>query len=108
MTNNTNYSIEIIRYNIPASSHSDFEQAYTAGGKILESSPYCMGYQVIKGEDEPDNYIVTIHWTSRPDHLQKFRSSEQFTGFFQCVKPFFNNILEMKHYHPALAAWSKS
>ncbi|HZG22952.1 MAG TPA: antibiotic biosynthesis monooxygenase [Chitinophagaceae bacterium] len=108
MTDHNSNSVEIIRYNIPGASHASFEQAYTMGGKLLEASPYCTGYHINKGDDEPDNYIVTIYWTSKDDHLTKFRTSEQFTGFFKFVKPFFNNIQEMKHYHPPLVSWSKS
>lgn len=107
MENSPNYSIEIIRYNIPSSGHTAFEKAYTEAGKLLEASPYCKGYNIIKGSDEPDHYIVTICWTSEADHLQKFRKSEQFAGFFQLVKPFYNNIQEMKHYLPPLVNWQK-
>jgi heme-degrading monooxygenase HmoA len=107
MEENQNYSIEIIRYNIPSSNYAAFEKAYIDAGKLLEASPYCKGYHVIKGSDEPDHYIVTIYWTSEEDHLQKFRKSGQFTGFFQLVKPFYSNIAEMKHYHPPLVNWKK-
>jgi len=107
MEDNQHYSIEIIRYNIPSSDYATFEKAYLEAGKLLEASPYCKGYHIIKGSDEPDHYIVTIYWTSEEDHLQKFRKSEQFTGFFQLVKPFYSNIAEMKHYHPPLVNWKK-
>ncbi|WP_218124266.1 antibiotic biosynthesis monooxygenase family protein [Chitinophaga filiformis] len=107
MEDNKDYSVEIIRYNIPASNYAAFEKAYLDAGKLLEASPYCKGYQIIKGSDEPDHYIVTIYWTSEEDHLQKFRKSEQFTGFFQLVKPFYSNIAEMKHYHPPLVNWKR-
>jgi heme-degrading monooxygenase HmoA len=107
MNDVNNYSVEIIRYNIPAMEHSAFEEAYKMAFKLLEASPYCKSYQLIKGADEPDNYIITINWTSIEDHLQKFRKSEQFGSFFHFVKPFFNNITEMKHYQPPLASWTK-
>src|SRR5688500_16535038 len=69
MEKKKNYSVEIIRYNISADQHQNFEQAYTSAGKYLQSSPYCLGYQLIHGKEEPDNYIVIIHWTSVDDHL---------------------------------------
>jgi heme-degrading monooxygenase HmoA len=82
MTASNNYSIEIIRYNVPSDGHAAFEEAYIKAGKHLESSPFCKGYHIIKGTEEPDHYILTIYWTSVEDHLQKFRKSEQFSAFF--------------------------
>ena len=107
MEKKKNYSVEIIRYNISGDQHQNFEQAYTNAGKYLQSSPYCLGYQLIHGKEEPDNYIVIIHWTSMEEHLNGFRKSADFMPFFNLVKPFFNNIKEMKHYELTAAEWHK-
>jgi len=61
MKENKNYSVEIIRYKIDSQNHKNFENAYSEAGKILEKSPYCLAYQIIPGEDEPDQYIVRDH-----------------------------------------------
>ena len=86
------YSTEIIRYKIPADKHGEFEKAYSEAGVFLKQSPYCKGYQLLHGEEEPNNYIVIIWWTSMQDHLNGFRKSEEFRSFFNLVKPFFSNI----------------
>lgn len=102
-----NYSVEIIRYNIPENDHAAFESAYVAAGKFLQASPYCLAYGVIHGNDEPDNYIVTIHWTSKEEHMGGFRKSPEFMPFFNLVKPYYNNIREMKHYDLTANKWSR-
>lgn len=107
MKNDPTYSVEIIRYNIPSDQATAFENAYSKAGEHLRASPYCLGYEVIHGEEEPNHYIVRIHWTSVRDHLDKFRKSAEFMGFFTLVKPFFNNIEEMKHYNHTAIVWSK-
>jgi quinol monooxygenase YgiN len=95
-----NHTVEIIRYTIAADQHAGFEEAYKKAGKLLQESAFCMAYQVIHGEEEPDHYIVIIDWTSTQDHMNGFRQSPQFMPFFNLVKPFYNNIEEMKHYTP--------
>jgi quinol monooxygenase YgiN len=100
-----NYSTEIIRYNVPAVEHASFEKAYQDAGQYLQASPSCLGYQVIHGNEEPNHYIVIIHWTSQQDHLQLFRKEKNFQSFFNLVKPFYNNIEEMKHYDPTPNQW---
>ena len=107
MNDSTNYSMEVIRYNIPEEKHQDFEKAYYEGGKYLKASDFCLGYQVIKGSEEPNNYIVLIRWTSTKEHLEGFRKSADFMPFFNLVKTFYNNIQEMKHYNLTSNSWSR-
>ncbi len=104
---NKNYSVEIIRYNISQDEMSNFEKAYTEACKHLQASEYCLGYQVIHGNDEPNHYIVIIHWTSKEEHMQGFRKSAEFMPFFNLVKPFYNNIEEMKHYDLTPNKWTR-
>ena len=107
MDKNKNYPVEIIRYNIPEEQRSKFEEAYRQAGSVLQASPYCLGYEIIRGTDEKHHYIVRIHWTSVDDHLNGFRKSKEFGSFFAQVKPFYNNIEEMKHYEITDTVWKR-
>jgi quinol monooxygenase YgiN len=100
-----NYSVEVIRYDIPQNQQAQFEKAYDAAGKFLSRSKYCLSYVINKGSEEPNHYVIIIHWTSEDDHLNGFRKSADFMPFFNLVKPFYNQILEMKHYQE-LTLWS--
>ncbi len=102
---NKNYAVEIIRYNIPEEERNNFEKAYIEAGKYLQASKYCLSYEVIHGNDEPNHYMVIINWTSKEEHLQGFRKSAEFMPFFNLVKPFYNNIEEMKHYDLTANKW---
>ncbi|MDF2187910.1 antibiotic biosynthesis monooxygenase family protein [Paraflavitalea sp. CAU 1676] len=105
--NNKTFSVEVIRYNIPADKGPAFEQAYAEAAKHLQASPYCLEYRLLHGNDQPNNYIVIIHWTSKDEHLQGFRKSKEFGPFYNLVKPFYNNIEEMKHYDQTDIVWKK-
>lgn len=108
MVTTSQYSLEVIRYLIPSTEHTHFEKAYLLASKYLQESEYCLGYEVLKGTEEPENYILHIRWTSMQDHLNGFRKSTSFPPFFQLVKPFFNHILEMKYYGVTKNSWSRS
>ena len=101
------YITEIIRYTIPAAQQAGFEKAYADAGQYLQTSPYCLGYQVIHGAEEATHYIVIIRWTSTDDHLNGFRQRKEFAAFFNLVKPFYNNIDEMKHDNSTSIVWNK-
>lgn len=107
MDKNKNYSVEIIRYTVAEDQKATFEEAYTKACAVLKTSPYCLGYEIIRGVDEKQHYIVRIHWTSVDDHLNGFRKSKEFASFFALVRPFYNNIEEMKHYEMTGTVWSR-
>jgi hypothetical protein len=52
-------------------------------------------------------FQMIIHWTSMEEHLNGFRKSADFMPFLNLVKPFYNNIEEMKHYEVTPIEWNK-
>ena len=90
--------IEYIRYSVPEERRADFEQAYGEAASVLDASEHCLGYEVSHGVEEPEHYVVRIEWDSLEGHERGFRSSPEFQTFFASVRPFFENIEEMRHY----------
>jgi heme-degrading monooxygenase HmoA len=90
--------IEYIRYTVPPEQVDAFEDAYTRAGRLLEDDPHCLAFEVARGIEEPQHFIVRIEWDSLQGHERGFRSSTRFAEFFASVKPFFSEIDEMKHY----------
>jgi quinol monooxygenase YgiN len=90
--------VEYIRYSISPDQAAEFEQAYEQAAKVLDQAPECLGYELSKGVEEPEHYILRIEWKSVEEHEHGFRNSSGFQEFFAAVRPFFNQIDEMKHY----------
>lgn len=90
--------VEYIRYTVPLALAEKFVGAYQRAGRILEADPHCVRWEVARGTEEPEHFVVRIEWDSIEGHQQGFRSSPQFGEFFAAVKPFFGQIQEMKHY----------
>lgn len=90
--------IEYIRYSVPAERRPEFERAYGEAASVLDASEHCLRYEVSHGVEEPDNYVVRIEWDSVEGHERGFRQSPEFRTFFASVRPFFENIQEMRHY----------
>lgn len=90
--------VEYIRYKVDTSQRESFVDAYNKGSIQLNASAYCLGYELSECEAEPGQFMVRIEWTSTDEHLNGFRKSLEFKEFFGHVKPFFENIQEMRHY----------
>ncbi len=99
---------EIIRYRISTESAQAFEEAYQKAESILQSSKHCLGYQLLRGHEEPENWVLLIEWDSVEGHEQGFRKEPRFRDFFALVKPFFNDIQEMKHYEATQINWKRT
>jgi quinol monooxygenase YgiN len=90
--------IEYIRYAVHAERAAEFEEAYRAASSILEEDPHCLAYEVARGSEDPEHFVVRIEWDSLEGHLDGFRKSQHFRTFFGQVQPFMKEIAEMNHY----------
>jgi quinol monooxygenase YgiN len=93
-------TVEYIRYRIDQSRRDAFVTAYREAARALDDSGYCLGYQLTQCEEEPDRFILRILWTSTDDHLNGFRTGEDFRRFLPPIRPYVNDIEEMQHYQP--------
>ena len=100
--------VEYIRYQVAPERAQAFEDAYAAGQEALAASPHCLRYEVSRCVDEPGTYVVRIEWDSQRGHLQGFRTSPEFRTFFTAVRPFVDDIAEMRHYEPTAIQGGRS
>jgi quinol monooxygenase YgiN len=90
--------LEYIRYRIGSELADGFAAAYARAATVLDADEHCLGYEVARGVEEPENWVVRITWDSLEGHERGFRSAPHFQEFFAAVRPFFDAIQEMKHY----------
>lgn len=101
-------TIEYIRYKVTSEQKQVFIDAYKDASKELDASEFCVAYELSECEEETGQFILRIEWTSTEEHLNGFRKSEFFPSFFAKVKPYFNNIQEMRHYKTTLVEKRKT
>jgi hemoglobin len=89
---------EYIRYKIQNEKIVQFVEDYKNAALELDKSRYCKDFDLTQCVDEKTDFILRIVWTSTADHMEKFRNSPEFLTFFSCIKPYLENILEMRHY----------
>jgi quinol monooxygenase YgiN len=99
--------VEYIRYTIGAERAQAFQDGYEAARAALDGSQHCLAYELSRGVEEPGHFTLRIEWDSLEGHEQGFRTSAEFASFFEAVRPFFDEIDEMKHYQPTRIASRK-
>ncbi|MEV4921706.1 putative quinol monooxygenase [Streptomyces roseoverticillatus] len=96
-------TVEYIRYRITdPERRAAFEKACAAAAEHLYAAPQCLGYELARGVEEPDRFVLRIEWTSVRDHERGFREGPHFRPFLAEIRPFVGDIEEMKHYERLL------
>src|SRR5919112_1909271 len=90
--------VEYIRYAIEPGRAEAFRQAYAEAAVILQADRRCLSYEVAQGLEESTHFVVRIEWDSLEGHLEGFRRDPAFGGFFALVRPYVDDIEEMRHY----------
>lgn len=90
--------VEYIRYSTPETQSAEFERSYAEAGTSLKGSAHCLAYELSRCLDDPSSYILRIEWDSVEGHMQGFRNSPEFRRFFAAIRPYVNQITEMRHY----------
>lgn len=102
MNGNRTMIVEYIRYTVDEARGQSFIDAYEKASEPLMASPYCTSFDLSRCVDDPTQFILRLEWTSADDHMQGFRKSDEFRRFFVLVKPFYDDIQEMRHYERLL------
>jgi quinol monooxygenase YgiN len=90
--------VEYIRYSIDAGRRDAFVADYAAASTSLAESPHALAWELSVCVDDPTKFILRIEWDSAEGHIQGFRRSPEFRSFFSHIRPYVNDILEMRHY----------
>lgn len=99
--------VEYIRYKLhhtetasAEEASAAFEAAYRNACASLDISPHCLSYELSRCVEEADHYVLRIEWDSAEGHLSGFRRAPEFAPFLAAIRPYINQIEEMRHYAP--------
>ena len=90
--------VEYTRYQVDQAGQDAFGCAYTEAQASLRDSSQCVGWELSRATEEPSSYILRIEWDSADGHMLGFRGSPASRTFFDAVRPYVYDVLEMRHY----------
>lgn len=97
--------VEYIRYE--TKDERAFMNAYERAREALDVSSHCLAYELARCTEVPTTFILRIEWDSAEGHMQGFRRSKEFGPFLAAVRPFIEDIREMRHYEVTAIARRK-
>lgn len=94
---------EYIRYRVDEGRRDAFVAAYEAAAGPLMDSPHALAFDMARCVEDPSRFVLRIEWDSAEGHMKGFRGSAQFRDFLAHVRPYVDDIEEMRHYEPLLS-----
>jgi quinol monooxygenase YgiN len=101
-------TVEYIRYELTKHSPAELIAAYGKAAEHLAAAPECIAYELTQCEEASHVLILRIEWTSTAAHLQGFRKGAHFPSFLAAIRPFIEEIAEMRHYSATPVTWRRS
>lgn len=98
-------TIEYVRYELTKHTPAELIAAYGAAAVHLAAAPDCLAYELAHCEEQPNAFVLRIEWTSTEAHMKGFRKGPHFPGFLAAIRPFIEEIAEMRHYEPTPVTW---
>ena len=92
--------LEIADFRIQPGQNVAFEQAMQhALASVISQAAGMQGWQVQRGIESPDRYILQIRWARLEDHTVGFREGPLFPQWRAIIGPFFAKPPSVEHYN---------
>jgi heme-degrading monooxygenase HmoA len=91
--------LEIADIRIPPGQQAAFDEAIQRGLKtVVSQAKGFLGYEVNKGVESPERYVLMVMWETLEDHTDGFRSGPLFPQWRAIVGPFFAQPPHDEHF----------
>ena len=91
--------LEVADIRIAPGRNADFDAAIRRGVEsVIAKAKGFRGYQVHKGVESPERYLLLIHWDTLENHTVDFRESPAFAEWRAIVGPFFAQPPQVEHF----------
>ena len=91
--------LEVAEITIPVGQNAAFEEAIHRGVRtVISNAQGFMRYQVQRGIESPERYLLLIEWATLEDHTVHFRGGPLFAQWRAIVGPFFASPPRVEHF----------
>ena len=97
--------LELADIRIPAGKNAEFDAAIQRGVEtVISQAKGFLGYEVRKGVESPERYLLMIRWATLENHTVDFREGPLFPQWRAIVGPFFAGPPVVEHFSLVVAS----
>ncbi len=92
---------EVATLTVSQGTESDFEAAVAKSVPLFQKAPGALGFRLDRSIETPNEYTLTVGWTTLEDHVIGFRESAEFQQWRELVGRHFASPPQVKHLQQA-------
>lgn len=97
--------LEVADIRIQAGRNAEFDAAIRRGVEtVISKAQGFLGYEVVRGIESPERYLLLIRWATLADHTEHFRGSPAFAAWRAIVGPYFAEPPRVEHFERGAAS----
>lgn len=97
--------LEVADIRIKSGRNAEFDAAIRRGVEtVIAKARGFLGYQVVKGIESPERYLLMIRWDTLAAHTEEFRGSPAFAEWRAIVGPLFAEPPRVEHFEHVAAS----
>ncbi|MCK9382331.1 MAG: antibiotic biosynthesis monooxygenase [Sulfuritalea sp.] len=78
--------------------HADeFPAALARGAEYLRAAEGYRGHTLSRCIEQPNNFVLLVHWRSLADHTKRFRASLDYIQWREAITPFLVGAPDVRH-----------
>ena len=90
--------LEVARLDVRPGQESAFEQAFAEARAIISASPGFGGLELRRCVEQPNRYVLLVHWAELTDHTVGFRQGPDYPRWRELLHHFYDPFPEVEHY----------
>jgi heme-degrading monooxygenase HmoA len=94
--------LEAAILNIRAGQEEAFEAAMRTAYPLIAATPGFEGIEVRRCIEQPNNYLLLVHWRKLEDHTEGFRQSDRYQEWRKLLHHFYDPFPVVEHYQDGI------
>jgi heme-degrading monooxygenase HmoA len=90
--------LEVAQIRIKTGQTAEFEAAYRQAQQHLSAAEGYLSHELRRCVEQPDQYLLLVHWRRLEDHTVGFRASRLFQDWRRLIGSFFDSPPSVVHY----------
>lgn len=75
-----------------------FEKDFRRAESIISAAPGYLGHSLVRGIENPSQYLLLVKWTSLEDHIDGFRGSEPYQQWKALLHHYYDPFPKVEHF----------
>ena len=95
--------LEVAKLDVKPGMESEFETVFGKASSLISGMRGYQGHELHRCFEQPNRYLLLVHWNSLEDHVVGFRQSAEYGEWKSLLHHFYDPFPVVEHYAAVIA-----